>query len=58
MMTKITEPEKLSLKNRARRWIGKHFGSEENCNSQCSKCLYCPYVKNSNYTFEIKKRNQ
>lgn len=57
MATRNNEPEKLSMKNRVRRFFGKYFGSDENCSSQCSKCLYCPYVKNSDYTFKIVKRN-
>ncbi|MHA1552023.1 MAG: hypothetical protein ACTSQC_08765 [Candidatus Heimdallarchaeaceae archaeon] len=58
MATRINETEKLSFKNRVRRWFGKYFGSNENCSSQCSNCQNCPYIKNSNYTFEIKKRNK
>ena len=56
MIASTNKTEKLSLRNKIKRWLGKHFGSEENCNSSCSNCVYCPYVQDSNYTFEIKKR--
>jgi hypothetical protein len=58
MTTSINKIEELSVKNRIKRWLGKKFGSNENCGSQCSKCLYCPYIQNSNYTFKIEKRNK
>ncbi len=57
MATISNEPEKLSMKNRIRGWLGKYFGSDENCSSQCSNCIYCPYIQNSKFTFEIKKKN-
>ena len=56
MNTGKTDNEKISFKDKFRRWVGKYFRSDENCNSQCANCVHCPYTSDSKYTFEIKKR--